>query len=50
MAVDLKKIKTEERNIKTLNIDKMEIKDIVSLINEEDKLVALAVEEAKVFE
>ena len=47
MAVDLKKIKTEERNIKTLNIDKMEIKDIVSLINEEDKLVALAVEEAK---
>lgn len=47
MAVDLKKIKTEERNSKTLNIDKMDIKEIVSLINEEDKLVALAVEKAK---
>ncbi len=47
MAVDLKKIKTEERNIKTMNIDKLEIKEIVTLINEEDKLVALAVEQAK---
>lgn len=47
MSVDLKKIKTEERNSRTLNIDKMNIDEIVSVINEEDKLVALAVEKAK---
>lgn len=47
MSVDLKKIKTEERNSRTLNIDKMSIEEIVSVINEEDKLVALAVEKAK---
>lgn len=47
MAVDLKKIKTEERNEKTLNIDKLNSLEIVSLINEEDKLVALAVETVK---
>lgn len=47
MAVDLKKIKTEERNNKTLNIDKLDVYDIITLINEEDKLVALAVEQAK---
>ena len=47
MAVDLKKIKTEERNQKTLNIDKLGVLEIVTLINEEDKLVALAVEKAK---
>lgn len=47
MAVDLKKIKTESRNPKTINIDQLEIKDIVTLINDEDKLVAFAVEKAK---
>ena len=47
MAVDLKKIKTEERNTNTLNIDKLDVLDIVTLINNEDKLVAIAVEQAK---
>ena len=47
MAVDLKKIKTEERNSKTLNIDKLDVLEIVTLINEEDKLVALAIEKVK---
>lgn len=44
MNVNLDKIKTEERNSSTMNIDRLSTLDMVKLINEEDKKVALAVE------
>ena len=44
--VDISKITTEKRNDKTKNIDLLEIKDILKLINDEDKYVAIAVENA----
>lgn len=47
MKVDLSKIKTESSNEKTLNIDTLDTLSIVSLINDEDKLVAYAVEKEK---
>ena len=47
MKVDLSKIKTESSNKKTLNIDTLDTLSIVSLINDEDKLVAYAVEKEK---
>lgn len=47
MKVDLSKIKTESQNELTKNIDMLDTIDIVSLINEEDKKVALAVEKEK---
>lgn len=46
MAVDLKKIGTEQRNPKTMNIDQLPTADIVRLINEEDQNVAFAVSKA----
>jgi N-acetylmuramic acid 6-phosphate etherase len=46
MSVDLKKIGTEYRNQKTMNIDKMSTLEIVKTINDEDKTVAFAVEKA----
>lgn len=46
MSVDLKKISTESRNENTLNIDIVPTIDILRKINNEDKLVAYAVEEA----
>lgn len=46
MNVDLKKISTESRNINTLDIDIVPTIDILRKINNEDKLVAYAVEEA----
>lgn len=42
--VDLKKIGTEQRNQRTLNIDKVSTKEILKLINNEDKTVPYAVE------
>ena len=42
--MDWKKIKTEERNERTANIDTLSTLDMVRLINDEDKKVALAVE------
>ncbi len=47
MKVDLSKIKTESVNEKTLNIDTLDTLSIVSLINDEDKVVAYAVEKEK---
>ena len=47
MKVDLTKIKTESQNELTKNIDLLDTIDIVSLINEEDKKVAYAVEKEK---
>ena len=47
MKVDLSKIKTESSNEKTTNIDTLDTLSIVSLINDEDKLVAYAVEKEK---
>lgn len=44
MNVDLNQIKTEERNSRTANIDRLSTVDMVRLISEEDKKVALAVE------
>lgn len=44
MLVDLENIKTETRNSKTKDIDVLETKDILKLINDEDKTVAYAVE------
>lgn len=42
--VDLKKIGTEQRNQNTLNIDRVSTKEILKLINNEDKTVPYAVE------
>ena len=44
--VDIKKITTERRNNNTKNIDLLQTKDMLKLINDEDKKVAYAVEEA----
>ncbi len=46
MAVDLKKIGTEQRNPNTMNIDVLATEEIIKKINEEDKKVAFAVEKA----
>ena len=46
MAVDLSKIKTEQRNEKSKNIDLLSTKEMLEIINEEDQKVALAVKEA----
>lgn len=46
MNVDLKKISTESRNPNTLDIDSVPTIDILKKINNEDKLVAYAVEKA----
>ena len=47
MSVDLTKIKTESQNEATKNIDTLDTIDIITLINEEDKKVAFAVEKEK---
>lgn len=44
MNMELSKIATEQRNENTLHIDELSTLDMVRLINEEDKKVALAVE------
>lgn len=44
MSVDLTKIRTEERNEKTKDLDLLSSREIVKLINDEDKLIAFAVE------
>lgn len=44
MQVNLKMLDTEERNYNTKNIDKLTTVEMVKLINNEDKKVALAVE------
>jgi N-acetylmuramic acid 6-phosphate etherase len=46
MSVDLKKIGTEQRNQKTIEIDTKETMEILRLINDEDQLVAEAVKAA----
>ncbi|MFA6627587.1 MAG: N-acetylmuramic acid 6-phosphate etherase [Bacilli bacterium] len=46
MNIDLKKIGTENRNSRTLHIDKMSTEEMVRVINDEDKIVAFAVETA----
>ncbi len=45
MQVNLNKLDTEKRNCNSKNIDKLSTREIVKLINEEDKKVALAVQE-----
>lgn len=44
---DLAKLSTEGRNPNTLNIDRVSTLDMITLINEEDKKVAIAVEKEK---
>lgn len=44
--VDISEITTELRNEKTKNLDLLSTKDLIKTINEEDKLVAYAVEKA----
>lgn len=44
--VDINKISTEQRNENTKNIDLLKTKEMLKLINEEDKKVAFAVEKA----
>lgn len=44
MKIDLSKLTTESRNERTLNIDNVSTLEMVTLINEEDKLVPIAVE------
>lgn len=46
MQVNLIKLETEKRNYDTKNIDKLTTKEVVKLINNEDKKVALVVEKA----
>lgn len=46
MAVDLKKIGTEQRNLDTIDIDTVPTMEILKKINNEDKKVAFMVEEA----
>ncbi len=43
--IDLKKINTERRNPNSTNLDLLSASEIVKLINEEDKLVATAIED-----
>lgn len=43
--IDLEKLTTESRNQNTLDIDKVSTLEMVKMINDEDKKVALAVEE-----
>ena len=43
---DFNTLKTESRNLKSADIDKMSAVEIAQLINEEDKTVAFAVTEA----
>lgn len=45
MQIDLDRISTEQRNPNTLQIDRVSTLEMVKLINEEDKKVALAVEQ-----
>lgn len=42
--IDLEKLATENRNPNTMNLDLMSAKEIVTVMNQEDKKVALAVE------
>lgn len=42
--IDLEKLTTESRNQNTLNIDKVSTLDMVKMINEEDRKVAVAIE------
>lgn len=44
---NLNKLTTEDRNQNTMNIDKANTIDMVTLINEEDKKVAIAIEKEK---
>lgn len=44
MNIDLNKLVTESLNINTLNIDRAETIEVVRMINDEDKKVALAIE------
>lgn len=44
--INLKNISTEQRNVNTIDIDLVPTKDILIKINNEDKIVAYAVEEA----
>ncbi len=46
MAVDLKKIGTERRNLNTIDIDVVSTIEILRKINNEDKTIAFAVEKA----
>ena len=42
--MELNKIATEQRNDKTMHIDELSTLEMVKLINDEDKRVAVAVE------
>lgn len=46
VSVDIKKIDTERRNIRTMKIDSLSTLGILELLNSEDKTVALAVEKS----
>ena len=46
MSVDLKKIGTEQRNTNTMDIDSLTTYEILEKINQEDQLVAGAVQKA----
>lgn len=46
MDVELKKISTESRNLNTRQIDRVSTEEILTLINNEDATVAMAVKEA----
>lgn len=46
-AKDLRKLSTEGRNPNTMNIDRVSTLEMITMINEENKKIALAVERAK---
>ena len=47
MAVELRKIDTEQRNPRTMHIDTLSTLEMVKLINDEDHRVAEAVAEVR---
>lgn len=46
-VTELDKLSTEGRNPNTMNIDRVSTLEIITMINEEDKKVVLAVENVK---
>ena len=45
VLVDLNKLATEQQNVNTMNLDQMSVKEALTVMNQEDKKVAEAIEE-----
>ena len=44
--MNLDKLTTETRNVQTMNLDELSTSEVMTLMNQEDQKVAVAVEEA----